>query len=76
MADLIVDEGQDLALGFFRIVRSVAKNITVFADENQQLFDNNTTLHKEATPDASSRAHWFGERTRTLSCRLLRQRAL
>lgn len=44
--DLIVDEGQDLALGFFRIARFVAKNITVFADENQQLFDENTTLRE------------------------------
>lgn len=44
LADLLVDEGQDLALGFFRIVRFVANNITVFADENQQLWDNNTTL--------------------------------
>jgi DNA helicase IV len=44
LADLIVDEGQDLSLSFFRIARFVAKNITVFADENQQLFDNNTTL--------------------------------
>jgi DNA helicase IV len=46
LADLIVDEGQDLSLGFFRIARFVAQNITVFADENQQLFDNNTTLRE------------------------------
>lgn len=46
LADLIVDEGQDLSLGFFRIARFVAKNMTVFADENQQLFDNNTTLRE------------------------------
>jgi DNA helicase IV len=46
LADLIVDEGQDLSLGFFRIVSFVASNITVFADENQQLFDNNTTLRE------------------------------
>lgn len=49
LADLIVDEGQDLPLGFFRIARFVAKNITVFADENQQLFDNNTTLREIET---------------------------
>lgn len=49
LADLIVDEGQDLSLGFFRIARFVAKNITVFADENQQLFDNNTTLREIET---------------------------
>lgn len=46
LADLIVDEGQDLSLNFFRIARFIAKNITVFADENQQLFDNNTTLRE------------------------------
>lgn len=46
VTDLIVDEGQDLPLGFFRIARFAAKNITVFADENQQLFDNNTTLRE------------------------------
>ena len=42
LADLIVDEGQDLSLGFFRIARFVAQNITVFADENQQLRVFNT----------------------------------
>lgn len=49
LADLIVDEGQDLANDFFRISRFVAKNITVFADENQQLFENNTTLREIGT---------------------------
>lgn len=44
LADLIVDEGQDLALGFYRVARFTASNITVFADENQQLKDENTTL--------------------------------
>lgn len=46
LSDLIVDEGQDLALGFFRIARLVARNATVFADENQQLFEHNTTLRE------------------------------
>lgn len=44
LTDLIVDEGQDLSLGFYRMARFLAKNITVFADENQQLLDENTTL--------------------------------
>lgn len=44
LGDLLVDEGQDLSLGFFRLARFFAKNITVFADENQQLTDRNTTL--------------------------------
>lgn len=46
LADLIVDEGQDLSLDFFRLTRFLAKNITVFADENQQLQDHNTTLEE------------------------------
>ncbi|MFC7958860.1 DEAD/DEAH box helicase [Rhodococcoides kroppenstedtii] len=46
--DLLVDEGQDLSLGFFRLTRFFAKNITVFADENQQLSDQNTTLDEIA----------------------------
>ncbi|MEX5237103.1 AAA family ATPase [Kocuria arenosa] len=49
LVDLIVDEGQDLSLDFYRIARFVAENITVFADENQQLFDNNTTLREIET---------------------------
>ena len=48
LADLLVDEGQDLSLGFFRLARFFAKNITVFADENQQLSDQNTTLDEIA----------------------------
>lgn len=49
LTDLLVDEGQDLSLSFFRIARYVAKNITVFADENQQLHDHNTTLREIET---------------------------
>lgn len=47
--DLLVDEGQDLPLGFYRMTRFLAKNITVFADENQQLFEQNTTLKEIAS---------------------------
>lgn len=46
LTDLIVDEGQDLSSGFFRIAKYIATNITVFADENQQLHDHNTTLRQ------------------------------
>ena len=48
LADLLVDEGQDLPLGFFRLTRFFTTNITVFADENQQLSDQNTTLDEIA----------------------------
>lgn len=49
LRDLIVDEGQDMPVGFYRIVNWVCGNITVFADENQQLRDENTTLKEIAT---------------------------
>lgn len=49
LADLVVDEGQDLSQGFFRIARFMSKNITVFADENQQLFEDNSTLREIAS---------------------------
>ena len=42
---VIVDEGQDLPKPFFRYVREfVATNVTVFADEDQALTDERTTL--------------------------------
>lgn len=44
--DLLVDEGQDLPLGFFRLCQYLAANMTVFADENQQIRDENTTLRE------------------------------
>jgi len=44
LADLIVDEGQDLSTQFYAIANRIALNITVFADENQQLQDDNSTL--------------------------------
>lgn len=49
LPDLLVDEGQDLAVGFFRMVRMMARNTTVFADENQRIGDDNTTLSEIAT---------------------------
>lgn len=49
LPDLIVDEGQDLPLDFYRLARYFCRNITVFADENQQLSDRNTTLAEITT---------------------------
>ena len=44
-AHVIVDEGQDLLEGFFRYLRDfVATTITVFADEDQALSDERSTL--------------------------------
>ena len=42
---VIVDEGQDLPEGFFRYLRNfVATTVTVFADEDQALSDERSTL--------------------------------
>lgn len=46
LTDLIVDEGQDLAVDFYRMARYTAQNITVFADENQKIVEENTTLRE------------------------------
>ena len=44
---LVVDEGQDLAEGFFRYAsRHIAKTLSVFADENQALAEQRTTLEQ------------------------------
>lgn len=42
--DLLVDEGQDLSPEFFGLARWICRNITVFADENQQLTDEQCTI--------------------------------
>ncbi len=44
--ELVVDEGQDLPPGFYRLARFLSQNITVFADENQRLWDLNTTIEE------------------------------
>ncbi|WP_065965454.1 AAA family ATPase [Streptomyces sparsogenes] len=41
---LVIDEGQDLSPGFYRLVRLAAASVTVFADECQRLTDTNSTL--------------------------------
>ena len=41
---LVIDEGQDLPEQFYRLLQQIDANVTVFADENQRLFDNNSTL--------------------------------
>jgi DNA helicase IV len=46
LGDLLVDEGQDMSVGFYRIARWICTNITVFADENQMIRDDNTTLNE------------------------------
>lgn len=41
---LVVDEGQDLPPGFYRLARLTAASVTVFADECQRLTETNSTL--------------------------------
>jgi DNA helicase IV len=46
LCDLLIDEGQDLSPRFYQLVRMIAPNITVFADENQKLFPDNSTIEE------------------------------
>lgn len=43
-AHLVVDEGQNLPLGFYRLCRVLGVVVTVFADENQRMGAEETTL--------------------------------
>lgn len=43
---LLVDEGQDLPPMFFNFARLLAKELTVFADENQRISEHNSTLEE------------------------------
>ncbi|MET9145250.1 hypothetical protein [Streptomyces sp. NPDC004042] len=56
---LVVDEGQDLSPGFYRMARLAAASVTVFADECQRLTETNSTL-TEIT-DALGRSTGRGE---------------
>jgi len=42
--NLIIDEGQDLPPNFYKILPKIAQSVTVFADENQTLSDQNSSL--------------------------------
>lgn len=47
MSFLIIDEGQDMPGGFFTVASFLARNLTVFADENQRLNEHhNSTLNE------------------------------
>lgn len=41
---LIIDEGQDMPKEFYAVVRMIATTMTVFADENQQLTEDRSTI--------------------------------
>ena len=44
--NVIIDEGQDLPSEFYEVLPLIAKSITVFADENQTLGSQNSTLNQ------------------------------
>jgi superfamily I DNA/RNA helicase len=46
---LVIDEGQDLPLDFFRLCRLIGARTTVFADECQRLTDTQSTLAEIGT---------------------------
>lgn len=46
LSDLLIDEGQDLSPSFYQLVKMMSANTTVFADENQKLFPDNSTLEE------------------------------
>ncbi|MEV7233842.1 AAA family ATPase [Streptomyces sp. NPDC051020] len=64
---LVVDEGQDLSPGFYRLVRLAAASVTVFADECQRLTDTNSTLTEitDALGRATGRAEISGNHRNT-----------
>lgn len=41
---LVIDEGQDFPKEFYLVMRLIADNITVFADENQRITEQNSTI--------------------------------
>lgn len=41
---LIIDEAQDLPVQFLKVSPYISEGVTVFADENQAIFQNNTSL--------------------------------
>ena len=58
MPHLLVDEGQDMAPEFFMFAKGIARGVTVFADENQRITDQNSTLEEiraRIRPDAELR---------------------
>nr|WP_030624296.1 hypothetical protein [Streptomyces sp. MCL20-2] len=64
---LVVDEGQDLPPGFYRMARLAAASVTVFADECQRLTETNSTLTEitDALGRSTGRVEIFGNRRNT-----------
>lgn len=43
-AQLVIDEGQNLPVGFYQLCRVLGVGVTVFADENQRIGDEESTI--------------------------------
>lgn len=43
-AHLVIDEGQNLPIGFYQLCRLLGVGVTVFADENQRIGDEESTV--------------------------------
>ncbi|GAU67836.1 hypothetical protein SSP35_05_04030 [Streptomyces sp. NBRC 110611] len=43
-AQLVIDEGQNLPIGFYQLCRVLGVGVTVFADENQQIDGDQSTI--------------------------------
>ena len=41
---ILVDEGQDMPNGFYLVMSALSKSLTVFADENQRITENQSTI--------------------------------
>ena len=44
--NIVIDEGQDLPSDFYDVLNLIAKTVTVFADENQTLGEENSSLEQ------------------------------
>ncbi|WP_328641417.1 AAA family ATPase [Streptomyces canus] len=73
---LVVDEGQDLSPGFYRLVRIAAASVTVFADECQRLTETNSTLTEitDALGRSTARAEVGGNHRNTREIAALAER--
>lgn len=57
VSHLIIDEGQDLPKEFFPVASHLARHLTVFADENQRLMEDNSTIEEIKTYSGIKQIH-------------------
>lgn len=64
LTHLIIDEGQDFSPKFYKILRLIATNVTVFADENQRLTDENSTIEEIQKTLRPEKTHYLKQNFR------------